>query len=459
MEDALRIILEKVEKIPYYIDEIHHTGTFVVFDSNAYPIVTSNDSFDVLFAAAEYDGGRIFATSHELYLDKFLELESSDQFYSNIKSWLSHGEKEITPDNILRIENIESVNDITHNVKIIIWNGIVNKSELFIIQLLKKYVSNGGSILCGASPLNWLNHTRRCLDEMSLNIFLSYAGICFSVQECEYLDIDLSKNQAINAHFGRTIESLSRDTSLAVDFEYFITNGIKSLPINNASKLLDRIQKILYSAIHLTYIPTFSIGIKCPIGRSLLNICSKLYQKYSACGVRIKAPNIEEFPGDILTTTRSSEVSTHFLSIKSKFDEFHCTGLYAPAGYSIKITVLEGNPTGWDLRIGCHTDDLSEMECFNRWPFVCSSIKLKKSLNISTAFGGLIYLDSPRGNSSVKIKIENAIQSPFFDSTNPETIQKWDENRHAPGLWAELAGRVSRTFLKFLKLQSSDLLY
>ena len=75
--------------------------------------------------------------------------EYFEPLWSNIKNWLSNGSEN---DEIVNLEDIQTVNDIPANVKIVKWVGTVNKTELFINQLLKKFVSNGGSVLCGVCP-------------------------------------------------------------------------------------------------------------------------------------------------------------------------------------------------------------------------------------------------------------------------------------------------------------------
>jgi hypothetical protein len=277
---------------------------------------------------------------------------------------------------------------------------------------------------------------------MSINIFLSLVGICVTSEACKLESnqtIEVANSRALAAHFGNAVTDFSMDIAHAPELESILNNGITFLPLNSAIKHLDRIHKIFYSNIVLQYAPTPSVGIKCPVGRSLLTLCSKLYQKYSMCGLRIKATNIEEFPGDFVA---KPETTTAILTVKSKFDEFHCTGFYAPAGGSITVTVLSGNPTGWDFRISCHTDDLTPMDCLNRWPIVCSCVKLRKTMSVTTAFGGLIYLDSPKGNSTLRIKLEAVVEAPYFDLTKPETVRSWNTSRNAPGLWAELCGKV-----------------
>ncbi len=76
------------------------------------------------------------------------------------------------------------------------------------------------------------------------------------------------------------------------------------------------------------------------------------------------------------------------------------------AGELVKIAILEGNPNGWEVRVGCHTDDLSAEKSIHRWPLITT-----KSFSLTSAFGGLIYLESSKGNSTIKIKLENVIEA------------------------------------------------
>lgn len=148
MEDSIKNILRNVTSVP----KCGNPGTLVVFDSNAYPILTGDDTSSVVFAAAEVGLGRIFVTSHELYIENFLnntiELEP---LWTNIKSWLTKG-KGVLNHEIKSIESYESVMDIPEDVRVVKWIGTQNKTELFISQFLKKFITMGGSLVCAVCP-------------------------------------------------------------------------------------------------------------------------------------------------------------------------------------------------------------------------------------------------------------------------------------------------------------------
>lgn len=226
-------------------------------------------------------------------------------------------------------------------------------------------------------------------------------------------------------------------TSLKLE-NYFI-DVIESFPNEFTFEYLEKLQKILYKFITLNFRPTFNSSISSPIGRALLTIASKLYLKYSICGIVCRAPIIEEFPS--FTILKPNTVSTT-ISLKSKYEEFHFTGYYIPPGIKASLTLLEGNSSGWEVRIGAHTDQLANVS-LKRWPCISSNFKLKKSLNITTAFGGLIYLQSPKGSSTIKLKLDSVVEAPYFDLKKTETIGAWSQNQQSSSPWAELSGKVN----------------
>lgn len=194
----------------------------------------------------------------------------------------------------------------------------------------------------------------------------------------------------------------------------------------------------------------------------MLSIASKVYLKFTQCSIRVKAPNIDEFPGSIPSilphlqvvpngnTQQHQQQFTKIIDIKSKYDEFHCTGCYLAAGGCAQITVVEGNPSGWEVRVGAHTDDLTSMDEIRRWPQLSVAVKLKKSVSLTSAFGGLIYVESPKGTSSIRLKIESVLEAPYYDLNRPETMSAWSTSRKAPGLWAELCGKVTQIIIIYL---------
>ena len=161
---AIASILHGIDEIPKY--GRNKEDSLVVFDSSAWPILTSgNDEACVVFAAAQLGKGRVFACAHHLYVDHLTTkpvLASLEKLGANIRSWLLENEcdKALTySDDIPSVEYFESVMDIPSSVRLLKWTGQHHKTDLFISQLLRKYViNNGGALLCGASPSGKMNN-------------------------------------------------------------------------------------------------------------------------------------------------------------------------------------------------------------------------------------------------------------------------------------------------------------
>ena len=158
MNEAIDEILENVHRVPL----LGRPGTLTVFDGNAYPILSGNDKSSVVFAAAQVGLGRVFVVSHELYIYNFVRPRADvkvaadatelKQLWQNVKRWLTRRDPAETDDDVPGVEQFDSVLDIPDTVKLVKWIGIHNKTEIFINQLLKKYLMNGGSVLCGFCP-------------------------------------------------------------------------------------------------------------------------------------------------------------------------------------------------------------------------------------------------------------------------------------------------------------------
>jgi hypothetical protein len=152
MYKKINEILANVDSVP----KCGNPGTLICIESNSFPILTGEDTSSVIFAAAEYGRGRVFVVSHQLFIENFLSYSNNfGVIWNNIKKWLLHGES-IEDEEIENIEKYDSIVEISSNVKLIKWIGFHSKTELFISQFLKKFVSNGGAVICGISPLGLL---------------------------------------------------------------------------------------------------------------------------------------------------------------------------------------------------------------------------------------------------------------------------------------------------------------
>jgi TnpA family transposase len=105
---------------------------------------------------------------------------------------------------------------------------------------------------------------------MSLNKFLCLVGICFSPELCDFDNsnvIYVENNQAAKSHLGDAISTLATDMNQVTDVEDVLVKAINCMPCNEASKHLEKLQKVLFSYISLKYKPTTQTPVTCPIGK------------------------------------------------------------------------------------------------------------------------------------------------------------------------------------------------
>ena len=122
------------------------------------------------------------------------------------------------------------------------------------------------------------------------------------------------------------------------------------------------------------------------------------------------------------------------IKLACHFSETVSTGFYLPAGIIAILNVVSGDFKGWSIRIGAHADNLANCDKLMRWPCVTTKKPMESQLNISSAFGGLVYFESP-GAGELTVNMSNLVESPFFDLANQASVNDWLRRRRAPGLW------------------------
>lgn len=129
------------------------------------------------------------------------------------------------------------------------------------------------------------------------------------------------------------------------------------------------------------------------------------------------------------------------MDLSTRFAERVSTGFYAPAGVRVHVHVIEPSSgealKAWSMRIGAHTDDLSNCGELKRWP--CLSL-IKENLDTTrfsmcSPYGGLIYFESSKQPAHIRLSLSNVVEAPFIDMTKPETVRDWNRRRNVPGLW------------------------
>ena len=381
--------------------------------------------------------GKILVASHDIYFSWLQEKadETKKKFMNRIKLWLT-GSEHVDDSKIINLNDAVSQGNHFENYKIIKFHHndeIDDETNNALIA----YVENGGSLFCASTPWGFLQlHPHKKLTDMCLYQFLKfYTGILFTPAiltlptECE-----VSQNQSKYSHFDVALEKACSDPKKMGKYLNTVQSGFDTLcaeEILTAEKINEISEKIITNCKNCGWqiIPSEKHPVTDPGQSGALKLIGKTYNYTEG----VKAPGIEEFPGDFKQDPALLENIE--LKISCQFQERVSTGYYLPAGTTLTVNVSSGSFEGWSVRIGAHSDDLSNCNPMPRWPVVTTVKKFdSEQMNVSSAFGGLIYLESPKAGT-ITVNLSNVVESPFVDLTKPETVGNWPRRRNAIGLW------------------------
>lgn len=179
-----------------------------------------------------------------------------------------------------------------------------------------------------------------------------------------------------------------------------------------------------------------------------------------------RAPGSNLFPGH--TKGYKSRLECSEITINSHTNEAHATGYYLPANQEMTVIVVEDDITDstlrsgdaavakdpWSVRIGAHSDVLYNCSTLRRWPDIVVTKKImEQEMKVKSAFGGLVYLVSPRGQMSITVRLVDVIEAPFYNMADEANRGNWHIRRHAKAPWADIQGRYIRFTLPTRCLQ------
>ena len=419
----------------------------IVFRENAEPILTGSTEEEVFIAAAEIGKGRIVAIAenfnNSICSPDIKRTESAISLLNNnIKKWLTRGT--FQKGNIIINANEKVNKPKLMSSKIVIYQGGENKIPL---KDLTDFVRTGGALLHCFTPWKWLAQNKgRNLSDAPYMALLTDAGILYidGYNTEPQSGFFVKENKAKDAHMLRFLLEARKNVSLATNREQtlmIMRNLIESgfLPLRTIVKnLLNNCT----AEVESSTIPSHENPVKDEIAKQLLDVWLFYFNLLEP--FNIKAPGVDLFPGDF---TNKPSLKSRTLKFYSDREEYHSTGCYLPAGQTLKVEVISGNTdNNWDLLIGCHKDVLTNGgDDWRRWPNIHRQITLsKKRYEISSPFGGLVYLKSPNVPSlHIEVKLENVVDSPQFRTAKgDEGKQIWEKSRRFPGLWADIAGEL-----------------
>ncbi|CAF1271314.1 unnamed protein product [Didymodactylos carnosus] len=174
LDDAPLVIFENVQSIP----KIGVPGVIIPRTADTRALLCVENPQQCLMIAARSGLGRVLVFAHNGYVSTFQSpIDSKFQpFVNNCIKWLVRDEY-VTDEQVVRIDDIESMKNVPGNVKILLWDGHCDKSEIFTNDL-KEYVLNGGAMVCGSTPWGWLQlNEGKPLQDFPFQKFCSSLGI------------------------------------------------------------------------------------------------------------------------------------------------------------------------------------------------------------------------------------------------------------------------------------------
>jgi hypothetical protein len=459
-------------------------GLLTVYGEEAFTILT-DDKGRSLIAAATYGKGRIVAMTHGDWIaEKHIATSDNNPFIGNIFTWAASDKKKIKvfsrevnfkykfhhiphlqfdkadqfPANLSQYDLI--LIDFTANGRPEAFDGSTREA-------LKKYVADGGGIICFA--LGWVymsygeGKTGKSLAKDFIgNIFLNDFGLVFN-EEFTGNQFQLSQSVGNKNHPLLLVEKVSE-----------IIEKRKKISVHDLNNLLTTIQsykgrfpfqdKILqrFEKYYDSFAGRRWISVNHPLTSAdapfvlTLTMLNMLYQSAPESRVS-KLKDADVFPGDIGSMADEAEKSIQFDLSGIRWQS---TGLYAPAGRIVSFSIDKSIRNAVRIRIGAHSDILIPFDDkyrkeFKRSPDISQTKILDAAQTfITSPYGGLIYLEKigKPENRVIDVRINGAVQAPHFQ-LGKTRMKDWQENiRYYDTPWGELEGE--RLIITF----SSDIL-
>ncbi|HUS93028.1 MAG TPA: M60 family metallopeptidase [Phycisphaerae bacterium] len=315
---------------------------------------------------------------------------------------------------------------------------------------LGRFVEGGGGAVLAGLGWGWLqlNPGKDLLADHPGNLLLARAGIVWSdgyltgggaggyeVAAPSDLAHAAGALDALAAHAEkkRTLSAGQLAQAGAV-----VSRTVRSLP--PGEKLLDRL-RALSGRYAAEAVPSHAKPLRQGDALQRVLLAWQLQEADKLPPEQVRAhPAAEVFPGavpaDAPRVTRTVEIDT-------AVPDWHSTGLYAAPGEVVTVELpAEAAKGGLVLRLGAHKHGLWGKDVWRRCPSVLRVVPLAGRVTAAaSAFGGLIYVDVPRGCAlgRIGVTVAGAVEAPRYvhGTTSAAEWRKGIRSRPAP--WAELA--------------------
>ncbi|MEC9070823.1 MAG: M60 family metallopeptidase, partial [Myxococcota bacterium] len=447
-------------------------SSLVIHGDTAFPVVF-DDGNRAVIAAARVDDGKALHVAHETHLGGALFAEGdSGQLLLNTVSWMTQG----FDDPVIGVANGMSgatqflgdagYQTVTTNplelagvdVYVRQTYGEVTDDEVAGVQ---EFVRSGGGLITGGHAWYWSYNNENAPEQHPGNKMMWDFGFTLTAATAGAgtYTVDATPptglqhaSQALvelTEHLSATSPLTLDQQSIAVDT---VAHAVEMLPLTFTA-YYDNVKTFI--AVNPPILPSQDeplIPADQPIEHLIAKIDNRLAQGLSPEDLTAHEA-VPDFPGAVddgvfrITTTVTVDASyegrsNEYLYSGAGADVWRSTGLYAPAGDLVTVSVPAfAAGEGLSILIGSHTDTLWHKEEIRRFPQVTRTYLLETTETpVGNAFGGLLYVRVPADTDlgEIDVTFSSVVAAPLY--IHGETsVDDWNTtSRNDPGPWAEL---------------------
>ena len=421
-------------------------GPFSVHGERAFPVAAGQADRGVqapVAAAALTKNGRAVAFGHGGYLS-----QNSGQILLNAVRWAANNRpgKIAVAANPALADHLEQNGVPTERARTLSALGNLDRFAAVCIdahhldergiQTLQAYIENGGGLVTAGLAWGWLQLNRgKTIHQHPGNRLLGKYGILWADGYLQ--NAPLSENiGALHARTAlQTLQTGSANEKRQAD--WIVALALRTLSTDDAS-YRPEVEKLL-SAANKQPSPNDPLTSenaldRLALTRDLLNLENTPPEKIQP------HPAAKFFPGEVPADAETAPPTA--VSVPLNIHGWRSTGLYAPPGALVKIeTTAEAATYGLKVRIGAHTDRIWHKPEWKRAPQIATAAPIDAAaVQTANAFGGLIYIDVPRGlpAKTIQTTVSGAVLAPHFVLGKTD-LNEWRESiRLRPAPWAEL---------------------
>jgi hypothetical protein len=439
-------------------------GSLAVFDPRATAVVVgkSGEQSEVAVVASGHLGrGRIVAFAHDGYFaEANLKLADTARLIGNAVRWAA-GDRKSRRVGLIEKTDLKLIVEEQGGsaIRTVLSADLSGYDVLVLIPYaigpaetarVRAFVEAGGGLLAAATGWGWQQGSNKPMADFPGNSLVHGSGLAWTDEFANRTAplgyrADGSISPYVNADRAlalspadRNVEPRDFATALA-SIRLALKTVAESEPLfrANARRQLESIER-------LDLVPTKRnpVGVKDHLRRYAVGLETVLAQGAAVTEVSALAA-ANNFPGGLPAQAARGE---HTVTIDTAVPGWHSLGLYAAPGEKVSVTVASNVvPVGLELQIGCHTDELWDLDSWERIPAIVRRFPIKQTRSIAaSALGGLVYVDVPESApaSKVAIAIQGVVEAPYYE-LDVTTAHEWKtKNRLRAGPWAELAGRT-----------------